>query len=599
MMSLIKTLDDTLRSLKKKGISLNDPVSEYALSVFKDSELKQLVGETEKLVCLRHLRDLDRLGDENFPYVFNYFVAESGIIKFVHKYCKFTDGKLVGKPVRLEPHQYFMFGSLFGWIHKETGYRRFNQAYIQKARKNGKTLEISWIANYMLLADGYWGSQVYTAANAKDQAKLCWKDCAKTIRMSKPLKKRVKIKESTNEINFNKKFSYLKALSSETKNLDGFNPHCGVIDEYHAHRNNQIYKLLDDGTVQQDESLVFIITTAGFNLDGPCYSEYLYCKEILNGVKVNDKRFIFISEMDKKDKDDLENPKNWLKANPLFRYLKDGVEKLAQKVREGLDNQEHYRNMMTKTLNIWLDSKDNGYMELEKWKECGISKEELFDIIKGKECYCGVDLSQKHDLVGVTFEFPLGGNLYAVVSRGFIPADRVRQKEKIDGVPYSHWIDLGYLIPCEGLTIRNQQVEDFIQSFPKEHDFTVREVDYDSYCANQLAQNLQAKGYVTVEIRQGMKTLSEPTKDFRNQAYDKNILHENNPVYNWNVYNAVEKMDHNGNIMLDKSDRSKKIDGLASTMNSHTRAMTHDFNEKEFDAANYTNEEYLSVLLGD
>lgn len=591
-MNLKKTLDN----IKRQGISIDDPVTQYAISCLTDFEIMKYIGETEQQACSRHLKDLDNQGTEAFPYIFDYEIAKEGIIKFITKYCKFTDGKLVGKPITLVPPQYFKFGSLFGWVHKDTGFRRFNQAYIQIARKNGKTLETSWTSTYMFIADDYWGSQVYTSANTREQAKICWNNCAKTIKISKPLKKRVKIKESVSEIHYKKKYSFIKALSSDTKSLDGFDPHCGVIDEYHAHRNNQIFKLLDDGAVQQDEALIFIITTAGFDLDSPCYQEYLYCKEILEGKKKNENRFIYISEMDKDD--DVKDPNNWLKANPLFRYIPNGVEKLRKKVQEGLDNQSHLRNMLTKTLNKWVDMKKGGYMSFENWEECGINSKELIEICKGKDCYVGVDLAQKHDLVGVTFEFPLGGELYAVITRTFIPKDRVKQKEATDGVNYSHWIDLGYLIPCDGLTIRNQQIEDFIIEFAEKNEFNILEVDYDPYCANQLAQNLDARGYKTVEIRQGMKTLSEPTKHFRETVYNKNILHENNPVLNWNVQNAVEKADHNGNIMLDKSDRTKKIDGLASAINSHVRAMTHEHNNKEIDVSQYADGQFLDKLWG-
>lgn len=581
------------------GISANvinvlasDPVTTFANQVVKGNII---AGEAEVLSCKRHLEDLERQGAEDFPYLFDYGIAKEGIIKFIEKYTRFTDGKLAGKPVNLVDFQFFILGSLFSWIHKDTGYRRFRQAYIQVARKNTKTYLVSWVALYMLMGDGYFGSQVYTAANAKDQAKIAFNNCSKMTKVSKPLLKRLKVKESTSEIHYSKKYSVLKALSSETKNLDGFDPHCGVIDEYHAHRNNQIYKLIDDGAIQQDEPLIFIITTAGFDLDSPCYEEYEYCKDILSRKKSNETRFIYIAEMDKED--DIENPENWLKANPLFRYQNE-TEKLRIKVQEGLDNKAHLRNMLTKTLNKWVDMKENGYMEYPQWKICGIDPEEIIELCKGKECYVGLDLSQKHDLSSVTFEFPVDKNLYAIISRTFIPSERIKQKEGTDGVPYSRWIQEGFLIPCEGLTIRNQQIEDFIVSFSELNEFKIKEIDYDPYCANQLAQSMEERGYITVEIRQGMRTLSEPTKDFREQVYNKNVLHENNPVLNWNVLNAVEKVDHNGNIMLDKSDLTKKIDGLAATINSHTRAITHYNQDSEIDISKYAEDEFLEKLWG-
>ncbi|MBP2027410.1 phage terminase large subunit-like protein [Acetoanaerobium pronyense] len=579
--------------LNNKNVLIDDPVTTFAKLIVQG---QIIAGETEILACKRHLEDLMNQDTEEFPYLFDYSIAEEGIIKFITKYTLFTDGKLAGNPVDLVDFQFFILGSLFGWTHRETGYRRFRQAYIQVARKNTKTYLVSWVSLYMLMGDGYFGSQVYTAANAKDQAKIAFNNCVKMVKISKSLLKRLKVRESVSEIYYAKKYSILKALSSETKNLDGFDPHCGVIDEYHAHKNNQIYKLLDDGAVQQDEPLIFIITTAGFDLDCACFQEYEYCKEILERKKDNETRFIYIAEMDKED--DIEDPKNWFKSNPLFRALGE-IEKLRIKVKEGLDNQSHFRNMLTKTLNKWVDMKENGYMNYELWKENGVDAKELLEICKGKECYVGLDLSQKHDLSSVTFEFPLDKEYYAVITRTFIPGARVKQKEATDGVSYSRWIEEGFLIECEGLTIRNQQIEDFIVNFSKEHDFKIKEIDYDPYSANQLAQNLSEKGYITVEIRQGMKTLSEPTKDFREQVYNKNVIHENNPVLNWNVQNAVEKTDHNGNILLDKSNTTKKIDGLAAGINAHTRAMTHYNQDDGINISNYAEDEMLDKLWGE
>ncbi len=593
----VMTLTDlktTLNNLLNNNVLANDPVTQFALDVV---EGREIAGETEKLVAQRHLDDLKRKGEEDFPYCFNYELAKDGIIKFITKYNRFTDGKLQGQIINPDPFQDFILGSLFGWVHVETGYRRFRQAYIQVARKNTKTYMIGWVANYMLCADGYYGSQVYVSANAKDQAKICYKNCANMVRISPPLRKRLKIRESTSEILYPKKYSVLKALSSETKNLDGFDPHCGVIDEYHAHPNNQIYKLLDDGAVQQDEPLIFIITTAGFDLDSPCFEEYQYCKSILKREKINETRFIYIAEMD--DDDDIKEPRNWLKANPLFRRMgEEGIQKLRIKVQEGLDNQQHLRNMLTKTLNKWVDMKENGYLEYNLWLECAV--ENLLETVKGRECYVGVDLSQKHDLVGVTFEFPLDENLSAIITRGFIPSERVKQKEVTDGVQYSRWIREGWLIPCDGLTIRNEQVEDFIDSFAQEHDFKVLEIDYDPYCANQLAQNMTKKGHNCVEIRQGVPTLSEPLKDFRERVYNKNLLHENNPVLNWNVQNAVEKPDQKGNILLDKSKPTKKIDGLASAVNAHVRTLGHYTRDTEetVDVSQYATDEFLDKIWG-
>jgi phage terminase large subunit-like protein len=186
--------------------------------------------------------------------------------------------------------------------------------------------------------------------------------------------------------------------------------------------------------------------------------------------------------------------------------------------------------------------------------------------------------------------------------RTFIPKERIKQKEASDGVEYSRWIKEGWMIPCEGLTINNEQIEKFIFDFVEENDLEILELDYDPYSSTQVGRHFEEKGYIAVEIRQGMRTLSEPTKDFREQVYNKNILHENNPVLNWNVQNAVEKADKNYNIQLDKSSRTKKIDGLAATINAHVRAISHFTREREnqssFDINKQVDEKLLNKMWG-
>lgn len=570
-----------------------DPVTQYALDVLDN---KIVAGETLKLACQRHLDDLEKSKTEEFAYEFNFKLAEDGIIKFIEKYCKFTDGKLAGKPVRLEGFQVFILGSIFSWVDKVTGFRRFNQAYIQISRKNGKTLIVSWVALYMLMGDGYIGSQVYLTASAQDQARICYDDCLKTVHYSKALKKRLKITDSKSKIDYKKKLGKLRTLSSAVKRLDGFDPHCGVIDEYHAHPNNQAYKLLDDGAIQQDEPLIFIITTAGFNLDGPCYGEYKYCKQVLKGEKVNDKRFIYIAEMDKDD--DILDPNAHKKCNPLIAFMPGGLQKIRNKVQEGLDKPDDLRNMLTKTLNKWVDMQKAGYLEVDKWDKLAMARLEFLDFIKGRECYVGADLSQKHDLSSVAFVFPLGNDMYAVFVMTFIPKERVKEKEKTDGVNYTEWIEKGWLTPCEGLTIRNKDIEKYVLKFREEYKLTILEVDFDTWGGNQFAQDLEEEGLKTVEIGQRVTVLSEPLKDFRNNVYDEKIIHDGNPVMSWMVRNSVESCDTKGNILLDKSKREKKIDGLAATINGYVRASTHEYNEKDVDVSEFASEEFLNKLWG-
>ncbi|WP_080561268.1 terminase large subunit [Parageobacillus thermoglucosidasius] len=543
--------------------------------------------QKHKWACERFLRDIEREGTEEFPYIFD----EEKALRFLKwmTLFKHTKGKLAGKHIEPHPIQIFVFGNIYGWIHKDTGLRRFKKGYWQVARKNAKSQSLACVGSYEAFAFGENMSEVYIGATKTEQSRIVWNEIKAQIQGCDFLKGKYKI--AYGKIEHLKSGSFIAALSKDAgKTGDGLHVQCGIIDEYHAHPTSEIYDVLVSGMGARPQPLMMIITTAGFNLNHPCYAvEYQYVSKILdpNNPIENDEYFVMINELDKDD--DIKDEKNWEKANPILCSYEEGVNFLRGELKAALDVPEKMRNFLTKNMNRWVDMKDNGYMDMSKWAACG----QDFDlsIIEGMECTVGVDLSAKIDLTSVGFEFKKDGK-YIVLSHSFMPEDTLDRKRRTDKVPYDLWVQQGWITTTPGAVVDYNFIKSYIKNFEQQYNVKVREICADPWNATQFMQDMEAEGYTVVEIRQGIQTLGSATKDFREQVYQGNVIHNNNPVLTWALSNAVTRQDANENIMLDKSKSTERIDPIAAVLNAHVRAMlrieTVDINE--------ITEEYLKMM---
>jgi phage terminase large subunit-like protein len=325
------------------------PCTQYALEAVNGV---RVVGQMERLACQRHLDDLARQDDPAFPWVFDDAKANKIFTWF--GYCKHVEGPLAGRPIELLPFQEFDLGCIFGWVDRETGLRRFEKAYIQEARKQGKSTIMSGLALYLMAGDREASPAVYCAAVDKDQAGIIYRAAMAMAQKSPDISRRLKIRQY--EIKHISRGGRMAALSKETKNKDGLNPSGAIIDEYHAHPTSEIYDLLWSAWGQRAQALMAIITTAGFETnENPCYREYEYCRQILRGLVRNDRYFVIIRELDPED--DEHNSAVWIKANPLRAATPAGLKKLQEQHDEAFGSKDSakIRNFRVKNLNIWVN----------------------------------------------------------------------------------------------------------------------------------------------------------------------------------------------------------------------------------------------------
>ena len=546
--------------------------------------------------CIRFLRDVDREGTDAFPFVFD----EDKALRFFEWMHLFRHTKGVLRGQRIEPHeiQVFIFGNIYGWVHKETGYRRFRNAYWQVGRKNAKSQSLAVVASYEAMALGENMSEVYIGATKTEQARIVWNETEAMLKGAKELQGKYKV--AYNRIFHEKSGSVIRALSKEDRKTgDGLSPQAAIIDEYHAHETSEIYDVLDSGMIARAQPLMMIITTAGTNLSSPCYrTAYKYVSDLLNpnNPTENESYFSMVNELDRDTDgeliDDITDEKSWLKANPIAASYPEGVTNIRSRLQIALEIPEKMDEFLTKNMNIWVNQKEKAYMRMEKWTACN---GEMIDL-QGRECYVGVDLSAKIDLTSVGFVFPLDDGSIAIKSHSFMPRSTIEAKTKTDKVPYHSWERQGWITATPGEVIDQRFIQDYIKKEIEKNGWIAKELCYDAWNASQFANEMADEGFITVEIIQGIKTLSEPTKNFRELVYRKKVLHENNPVFDWALGNAVTREDHNQNIMLDKSKSTQRIDPVAAMINAHVRAMFSV--ENSVDVSEFAKEDFLAKLWG-
>lgn len=522
----------------------------------------------EKWACMRFLRDVEREGTKEFPY---YFDDESGL-RFLEWMTKFkhTKGVLAGQYIDPAPIQIFNFGNIYGWKRMKDDTRRFRLSYWQVARKNAKTQSNACVASYEMSALGEPLAEVYVGATQTDQAKILWNETYNQI-MSSDFKD--KFTKSYGNIVHTKSGGFTKALSKEAgKTGDGLNPQAGLVDEYHAHTTSEIYDVLISGMAARPQPLLSIITTAGFELSNPCYSvEYEYVSNILNPESdvENDEYFVMINELDPGD--DIKDESNWLKANPIVASNENGLDYLRGQLKLALEVPEKMRGFLTKNMNVWVDMPEAGYMDMDKWNSSVTTDEEFETFAKSPYAknYIGFDLSMTTDLTAVSLVSVKDGE-YRVKQWSFMPKDKFRERMAIDKIRFDVFLDRGELILCEGATINQHDIKAKILALA--HEYNVQEICYDPYQSALLVYELEQEGHTLVTVPQGIMTLSDPTKKFRESVYQGKVKHLDDKLLKWSMSNARLQMDDKENVKVSKKKSKDRIDPVDAIINAFLRA---------------------------
>lgn len=553
-------------------------------------------GQKHKWACLRLLRDIERIGSDDFPYVWDEERAEKIVRWFA--LLHHSKGQLAGTPIILTAWQKFRECQIYGWRHKDTGYKRFKKSFTEVGRKNAKSqMEAGEALNEISEQATRNGEvyEIYTAGTKRDQSKIVFNECDL---MTRGTLIRSKFNFKRDQIDHIKTGSFIKALSKEDgKTGDGTNPAQLILDEYHQHPTTDFYDLgLGSNT---KEPMLTIITTAGKDLTYPCYTqEYDYCSKVLDpDIDVtNDEYFIDICEADPGD--DPGALETWQKANPIRAFFPEGIKKIAEDYEIARQIPEKMIAFMTKVLNVWVASKNNGYMDMKRWKRCEVR--ELPIALEHHPVYVGFDMSSKIDLSSVAFVVPfvsgekddMGKDIikYIVWTHSFIPTwEKLREHIVKDKVPYDAWERMGYLTVTDTPIVHQGAIMRYVLDECERLKLDIQCLCFDPANASKLMMDLSDEGYVVEEVYQSHKSLSESTQGFREQVYAGNIIYLHNPLFNYAMSNAVVRTN-NGLIKIDKDATTKRIDPVDAALAAFKLALYHDFSATDYN-------DYVSKFL--
>lgn len=557
-----------------------DRVTEFAKANVKN---KKDFGEDARLAFKRHIDDLARSkkNDPNFPYRFDEEKAED-IIELANK-LTIAEGE-GNEQFTCAEFQEFILGSLFGWVHKETGKRRFTDSYVQVARQQGKSVLNAILGIKCCNFDNYNYGQIYCTATKADQARIVLKEIIKFINADNDLKELFDIKDYKSEITGKITRTVIRALGRDTHTIDGFRPYLGIVDEYHAHKDNQMYKLLKGGTRKLKQSLISVITTAGFNLNAPCYDLYKYCRRVLRGIDVNERQFIYIAQMD--EKDDIWDPKNWIKCCPLTGKDPELVAAMQEDARKAQSmGGAELRDFLTKALNIWVTNAETAFLDLAEWEKCG-SERDLSDFI-GKQVIVGLDLSSGGDLTSYCLEFPYedeesGDRRYFLHSQSFMPSHRLQEHMDLeDNAPYVIWQQQGLLTvttAAGGIKTDYKTILSSLHDIVDKYQLDVMAIGYDPHNASAFLLDLEDFGCDLIEIKQSARSLNDATIDFQLEVKAHNMEYNKGNVLLTRSMNdaIISEPNSFGEIKIDKMLQKNRIDPCDAAICAHKIAMGAD-----------------------
>lgn len=525
-------------------------------------------GKYTRLAVERHVKDIEQ-ADEKGLY-FDTLAAGRAIA--IYYFLRHVKGALAGRRIELSPWQCWINAVVFGWKWKDTKKRRFRKVYEEVARKNGKTTKLGGIAVLGLLKDGEGGPEIYSCATKRDQAAIMFKSVCSMVSQSPELKGRLKIPKGEKGIMYSpKNMGLFSPLSADASTLDGLNPHFGLIDEIHAHKDSTVWDVIISAFGSRSQPLIWGITTAGFNQDAFCY-EYRenYVKRVLEREIDDDSLFGIIYSID--DNDQWDDDKNWIKANPNLGVSVD-LDYLKNMAAEAKVLPYQFVNFMTKHLNVWVNGALN-WCNTDKWKACSDSYE-LESLYEAVAVYGGLDLANVNDIASLGLVAVMPDGTIRTWNRNYIPEAKANDPFEKNSSKYKEWAKNGWLILTPGEVCDYNFIKSDIIDFMD--NMRLVDIAFDRWNSSQLVNDLMdIKEDLMIKHGQGYASMNAPMKELERLYLSKGISHPNDPVLNFAMKNMVINQDPAGNLKPDKKSSTEKIDPAAALIMAISRMMSSE-----------------------
>lgn len=429
---------------------------------------------------------------------------------------------------------------------------------------------------YCLTCEGEIGPQVIIGATTGEQAGKVFNPAKLMIDRTPALQEAFGLETYSRSISCEVNGGYMQPINAKGKTQDGWNPHVGILDELHAHKDRSLFDVIRSAFGSRKNPLFWIITTAGFDTNGVCYEHRSSAIKMLEGVARLDHLFAAIFTLD--EGDDPFDEKNWIKANPMI-----GVTPTFDMMRNASADAQvspsSEGNFKTKNLNIWMNAM-SAWLNVAQWNLCADEALDWKDF-EGLDCYIGGDLADKNDMTALVLAaFDTKGRLI-FKPRFWLPETVLLHPDHAEGrgnAPYRTWSkgDDAPLTLSSGDWVDHGEVEKVVRNWIKR--FSVKKVTFDQFGAAQLMASRLNEDLATPDnplaqiLHKSAKTVSDAAKELeaRVKVGASKLRHDGNPIMTWMASNCVVARRRDETILPIKETpmSPNKIDGIDALVNA-------------------------------
>lgn len=547
-----------MASRKRASRDSDDPATAYARAVVGGDIV---AGPHVRDACSRHLRDLVQGQARGLTWD---VAAVRDTIEFYREVLRLNGGQFEGKPFELHPSQAFIVGSLFGWKRSD-GFRRFRNAYIEQGKGNGKSPLVAGIGLKMLVADQEPRAEVYAFATKKDQAQILFRDAVAMVDQSPELDVVVKRSGGKGQewnLADTATASFFRTISSDDAQ-SGPRPHCAIGDEIHEHKSGLMVEMMRAGFKFRRQPMLVMITNSGSDRNSVCWEKHTYAAEVCAGTREDDEFFGYVCGLDDGD-DPLQDEACWIKANPLID-ISVTREFLRGQVREALGMPSKESSVRRLHFCQWVES-ENPVISGPVWLAAGEDYDD--ELLKGRECFGGLDLSSTTDLTSFVLVFPPtdADPKWRQKAWFWLPADNLADKADRDKVPYAVWRAAGWLETTPGAAVNKLHVLSRIVACMER--YRVNKIAYDRWRIEDFKALCADEGVELplVPFGQGYQSMSPALEEYERRLISGEHKHDRNPIMTWNIASAVAESDPAGNRKLTKARSTGRIDGFQAAL---------------------------------
>lgn len=483
---------------------------------------------------------------------------------FLEECCRLYVGRWAGQPIRLFGYQQEFIWQAYGWAHKDTGLRRFREAYLEIAKKNAKSPLIAALGLYHLVADGENAPEVYINASSRDQTRPIYESVVKMVDQEPELQEILVPRPGTNRILYPEKDGKLVANSAESGSKDGVQASFTIFEELHRHKTRELWDVFQYAGKSREQPLLMSITTAGEPVnEHPCFIQHNRALAVENGSR-EDVRFLGIVHGPREKNPDVNDRRIWRMANPAMGAIfteDDFAEDLEKAKREGPAALANFKRLQ---LNIW-QKLTSLWLDMQVWNDQpgGRSDEEIEE--SGDIWAAGLDMSAGGDLTAYVRVAGNPGRGLDVRAWFWIPEETAVQRQNEEVLPYLEYAERESVFLIPGPVIVPRVIRDFVLEDAERLDGRLRRIHSDYYHAQDVGEACISAGLDFQYMKQTPLEFTRPIKVVENMLARRVLAHGDHPLLNYCASNAaVRECGPAGNRMLDKGRSGGRIDGVVA-----------------------------------